>query len=85
MQTEVAQHQGAGTGVIYESAQGGGNPLGTADALLDFPALGGIAGTLQFEFQVRQDAKQRIVNPGRAAPSASCARVEYFSYSASCA
>ena len=64
-QAEVAQHQRSRTGVIDQSAQGGGNALGAGNALLDFPSLLGIAGALQLEFQVRQDPEQGIVNPVR--------------------
>jgi hypothetical protein len=35
--------------------------------LVDFLALLGVGGVLEFEFEVRQDAKQRVVNFVRSA------------------
>src|ERR1035438_2173447 len=63
MQAEIAQYQRTGTRKIYQSAQSGGNPLCAGDALFYFPALLVIARALQFQFQMREDAEQRIVDP----------------------
>jgi len=62
MQTDLAQHERAGTSVVHQSVQRGRDSLGARDALLDFLAIIGIGGVFQFEFEVRQDAEQRVVD-----------------------
>src|SRR5215469_3734707 len=62
IQANFTEQQRAWTRIVDKPTQGGRDTLGACDALLNFFAMLGVGGVFEREFQVRQDAEQRVVD-----------------------